>query len=65
MKKILAMLLALVMVLSLAACASTQPAAEPAASSDPPRAERPTPSVSASSCSMRRSMPQRRASSTH
>lgn len=36
MKKILAMLLALVMVLSLAACASTQPAAEPAASSDAP-----------------------------
>ena len=63
MKKILAMLLALVMVLSLAACASTQPAAEPAA--HPPRAERPTPSASASSCSMRRSMPQRRASLTH
>lgn len=36
MKKMLAMLLALVMVLSLAACASTQPAAEPAASSDAP-----------------------------
>ena len=36
MKKIIAMLLALVMVLSLAACASTQPAAEPAASSDAP-----------------------------
>ena len=36
MKKIFAMLLALVMVLSLAACASTQPAAEPAASSDAP-----------------------------
>ena len=36
MKKILAMLLELVMVLSLAACASTQPAAEPAASSDAP-----------------------------
>lgn len=36
MKKILAMLLALVMVLSLAACASTQPAAEPAAASDAP-----------------------------
>lgn len=40
MKKILAMLLALVMVLSLAACASTQPAAEPVASSDAPRRER-------------------------
>ena len=36
MKKIIAMLLALVMVLSLAACASTQPAAEPVASSDAP-----------------------------
>ena len=66
MKKILAMLLALVMVLSMAACASTQPAAEPAASSDAPAESGKTYTVGVcSSCSMRRSMPQRRASSTH